>query len=52
MSDTSLGELAFASESFRVGNVLSKSLKLFLGNFPKYFIFGAVAALPNLISAF
>jgi len=51
MSDASIGELAFASESFRVGSVLSKSLKLFLGNFPKYFIFGAVAALPHLISA-
>src|SRR5437879_5590299 len=51
MSDTSIGELAFASEGFRVGSILSKSLRLFLGNFPKYFTFGAVAALPQLISA-
>jgi hypothetical protein len=51
MSDASIGELAFASESFRVGGILSKSLKLFLGNIPKYFMFGAVAALPQLISA-
>ena len=51
MSDASIGELAFASEGFRVGSILSKSLKLFLGNFPKYFIFGAVLALPQLMSA-
>jgi hypothetical protein len=36
-------------EGFRIGRVLSKSLEILTGNFPKYFLFGAVMALPSLL---
>lgn len=52
MSDTSTRSLGVGSEGFRVGRVLSKSLAVLMGNFPKYFLFGAVMALPNLVSIF
>ena len=51
MNDTSIGGFALARENFRVGRVLGKSLTLLLGGFPKYYAFGAVAALPHLIDA-
>ena len=52
MSDVVTRNLAVGSEGFRVGRVLSKSLTILMGNFPKYILFGAVIALPNLISGF
>jgi hypothetical protein len=52
MSDIANRNLAVGSEGFRVGRVLSKSLTILTGNFPKYLLFGAVIALPNLVSAF
>jgi hypothetical protein len=36
-------------EGFRVGRILSKSLEILTGNFPKYFLFGAVIAVPGLL---
>ena len=52
MSDVVTRNLAVGSEGFRVGRVLSKSLTILMGNFPKYILFGAVIALPNLVSGF
>ena len=52
MSDVATRNLAVGSEGFRVGRVLSKSLTILMGNFPKYILFGAIIALPNLISGF
>lgn len=52
MSDIATRNLAVGSDGFRVGRVLSKSLTILMGNFPKYILFGAVIALPNLISGF
>jgi hypothetical protein len=49
MSDASIRNLAVGSEGFRVGRVLSKSLEILTGNLPKYLLFGAVIALPNLL---
>ena len=51
VNDTQLPGLALAGESFRVGRVLSKSLTMLLRGFPKYYAFGAVAALPHLVNA-
>src|SRR5262249_15839502 len=34
------------------GRVLSKSLTILTGNFAKYFLFGAIIALPNLAATF
>jgi hypothetical protein len=50
MSDIATRNLAVGSEGFRVGRVLSKSLMILMGNFPKYILFGAIIALPNFIS--
>jgi hypothetical protein len=49
MSDASNRNLAVGSEGFRVGRVLSKSLEILTGNFPKYILFGVIIALPNLL---
>jgi len=51
VSDTSIGGLAIAGEDFRVGRVLSRSLALFLGNFPKYSLYGVATAVPHLMNA-
>jgi hypothetical protein len=52
MSDVATRNLAVGSEGFRVGRVLGKSLTILTGNFPKYILFGAIIALPSLISDF
>ena len=51
MSDTSIGDLRFGGDTFRVGRVLSRSLTLLLGNLPKYSLFGAAFALPHAMNA-
>ena len=52
MSDIATRNLAVGSEGFRVGRVLRKSHTILMGNFPKYILFGAIIALPNLVSGF
>ena len=47
MSDTS--SLPVASEGLRIGKVLSRSFTVLVRSFPKYILFGAIMALPNLI---
>jgi len=49
MSDTSTASLPVAGEGLRVGKVLSRSLSVLLRSFPKYILFGAIMALPNLV---
>ena len=51
MSDISATSLAAAGDKLRVGSVLSKSLEIYLRNFPKCFAVGAVMGLPSLVSA-
>jgi hypothetical protein len=51
VKETKIRSFALAGEGFRVGRVLSNSLILLLGGFPKYYAFGAVAALPHLVNA-
>jgi hypothetical protein len=41
--------LVVGQEGFRIGRVLSKSLEILTGNFPKYLLFGAVIAVPGLL---
>lgn len=48
MSDTSTGSLPVAGEGLRVGKALSRSFTVLFRSFPKYILFGAVMALPNL----
>jgi len=51
VTDISTTSLAAAGEKLRVGSVLSKSLEIYLRNFPKCFAIGAVMGLPTLLSA-
>jgi hypothetical protein len=51
VSDISTTSLAAAGERLRVGSVLSRSLEIYLRNFPKFFALGAVMGLPTLVAA-
>jgi len=51
VTDISTTSLAAAGEKLRVGSVLSKSLEIYLRNFPKCFAIGAVMGLPSLLAA-
>jgi hypothetical protein len=50
MSDSSVRGLAAGSEGFRAGLVLGKSVAIYERSFGKYLVFGAVIALPDLLS--
>lgn len=50
MSDTSARGLPAGSEGFRAGLVLGKSVAIYERSIGKYLIFGAVIALPELLS--
>src|SRR5215469_8666340 len=50
MSHTSMHSAAVGSGGFGIGPVLNKSLTVYGKSFRKYVAFGAVIALPNLLS--
>ena len=50
MTDISTTSLAAAGEKLRVGSVLSRSLEIYLRNFPRCFAIGAVMGVPSLVS--
>jgi hypothetical protein len=51
MTDTSVDNLAGAGAGLHVGRVLGRSITVLFRSYPKYILFGAVIALPNLITA-
>jgi hypothetical protein len=51
VSDISTTSLAAAGERLRVGSVLSRSIEIYLRNFPKCLAVGAIIGLPQLVSA-
>src|SRR5689334_12121690 len=51
MSETSMTDLAIASDGFRVGKVLGRALAIYLHNFPKYSAIAATMGVPPLLNA-